>query len=92
MKEKLRLFDRAYTKAICIQAGQDSNLSEAEESVLMFCIKAYEARKTQALDKFRQYMKENYSDMPDQQVKAIFKEECRRDQMPFSGYKPKKKK
>ena len=92
MKEKLRLFDRAYDKAARCQAGEDPQLTESEESILMACISAYEDRKTQALERFRQYMSENYPDMPDHQVKAIFKEECRRNKMPFSGYKPKKKK
>jgi hypothetical protein len=93
MKEALKLFDRAYDRAARLYpVGETPDLSEEEDQILLKVIRAYEARKAAALEEFQQYMKERYPEIPDHDVKLIFKEQCRQDKMPYSGYKPKKKK
>ena len=73
-KTKNSLFDRAFDKSARLQAGQVPNLTEAEDRILLATIKAYDARKQRALERFLQYLKKEGIDLPYLQAKLMFKQ------------------
>ena len=68
------LFDRAYNKAIRLRPGQESNLTEEEEALLLRLIRAHDRRKEAALQKFLQKLREQKIDISYLQAKMMFKQ------------------
>jgi hypothetical protein len=43
-KNRVKIFERAYDKCAILQPGQDINLSQDEEYILLYCIRARQKR------------------------------------------------
>ena len=69
-----KLFDQAYDKAARLRPGQESNLTEEEEQVLLAAIRSYDRRKGVALQKFLALLKEQKIDLTYLQGKQLFKQ------------------
>lgn len=73
------LFSRAFDKAARLQAGQPSNLTEEEETILLGAIRAYDARKQKAFSEFWIVLQEKGSPLSYPQAKLMFKEYWREE-------------